>query len=224
MKILFGSIVVDARGRLNGHVLKKTAFGHSISKLALPRNDKVWQTNKALQLNTQVFRAWGLLDNNAKNVFTTFAANNLLTNKFGQKVNIGGRNMFTKLTHSLSFPELVIPKIEDLSNAVPFIQVSKVDFDDEAGDLIINVSDIVGIAVIKIYYKWVSNNHSRVQDNGWKRLPNSYVDGVGDLSIKVLELRKQQQYNENKTLFVKLDFVNLFGFGENASIFQTTAI
>ena len=37
---------------------KKTAFGNSVSALALPRSRNAWQTNKATQRNAWLFGQW----------------------------------------------------------------------------------------------------------------------------------------------------------------------
>lgn len=220
MKILFGSIVVDARGRLNGHVFKKTAFGHSVSKLALPRNNKVWQTNKALQLNALIFKRWASVPAVNKNVFEQFALDNLQTNKFGQRINIGGRNMFTKLAQNLSFGELVLPDVADLSNQSPFLEITEVYFKDSSGEVTYVVEKWLDDTIVKGYFQWLPSSRNKMPQNGWKRFSNVDVEGSGDVVFFVHDLIQTVAYNQNKNLFFKLEYVNKFGYGSEVVILK----
>lgn len=224
MKILFGSIVVDARGRLNGHVFKKTAFGHSVSKLALPRNNKVWQTNKALQLNALIFKRWASVPTVNKNVFEQFALDNLQTNKFGQRVNIGGRNMFTKLAQSLSFKELVLPDVNDLSNQSPFLEITGVRLTDGTGTVNYIVDKWLDDTIVKGYFQWLPSSRNKMPQNGWKRFTNVVVESSGTVIFDVDELVNTRAFNQGKNLFFKLEYVNKFGYGSEVVIIKAVVI
>lgn len=179
MKILFGSIVTDARGRLNGHVFKKTAFGNSISALALPRNRFAWQLNPQLTRNTWYFTQWNLLTVNEKNFANQFAAQNPLPNKFGVLRNIGGRAMFVKLSQLKEFPQLGISTPTGWENVSPSADWSILGINGSTGILSLevdNVNEFIGFAV---YVQQVSRTRLVPPSNRWRRFENMEAEGNG---------------------------------------------
>ena len=213
MKILFGSIVTDARGRLNGHVFKKTQFGHSISRLALPRNRYKWQQNKQVGQMARVLALWSQTHESAKQDWRTFAQLNPLPNAFGVLRNIGGRAMQSKLAWQFSFPEVVSPAEDILHNVVPPAEIAVLGVDAGTGLISFEYFANVGTVILNIYVQRTNNAVLSPPPNGWQRIPNLQIAAAG-VSTSAFDIRTVlgSDLNHGK-LWVKFRLCNDCGWG-----------
>lgn len=179
MKILFGSIVTDARGRLNGHVFKKTQFGHSISRLGLPRNRYKWQQNKQVGQMARVLALWSQTHPSEQQQWRAFAQQNPLPNAFGQLRNIGGRAMQAKLAWQFSFPEVVSPEEDTLHNVVPPAAIAILGVSATTGKISFEYAENVGTVILNIYVQRTNSSVLSPPPNGWKRIPNLQIAAIG---------------------------------------------
>lgn len=213
MKILFGSIVVDARGRLNGHVFKKTATGHAITKLALPRNREKWMRNKSLGQMAKVLAHWKTLNPRERLNWIDFAEKNPLPNKFGQPVNIGARAMYQRVAFGYSFPVTTFPLGRRLSSLIPTTQINALGISASTSRISFDVSEFTADFILNIWVQQTSNATMSPPSNGWRRLPNLLVTSAGVVtttaSAKVVLLF---DLNERAT-WVKYQVCNDIGFG-----------
>lgn len=213
MKILFGSIVVDARGRLNGHVFKKTATGHAITKLALPRNREKWQQNKQLGAMAKVLAHWKILNSNERLLVNSFAEANPIPNKFGIPVNIGGRAMFQRLTFGFNFPVSSYPSTTKLSAVIPSTEIAVLGVDASTGNISFDVLDFDRPIILNIWVQQTENNTDSPPSNKWRRIPNLPITSAGvktspDDIMNVLLFPLQERKN-----WVKFQICNASGFG-----------
>lgn len=219
MKILFGSIVTDARGRLNGHVFRKTQFGHSISKLALPRNRNKWQQNKQVGQMARVLALWSKTHQSEQQQWREFAQLNPLPNAFGVLRNIGGRAMQAKVAWQFSFPEVVSPEEDTLHNVVPPAQIAVLGVNATNGQISFEYFPSVGVVILNIYVQRTNSAVLSPPPNGWKRIPNLQmaVSGVhtSDFDIRTV---LGSNLNEGK-LWLKYRLCNECGWGNQ--IFTT---
>lgn len=213
MKILFGSIVVDARGRLNGHVFKKTATGHAITKLALPRNREKWQQNSQVGQMAKVLAHWKSLNENDRKIVNDFAAANPLPNKFGVPVNIGGRAMYQRVAFGFDFPVTTFPLVNRLSALIPTTEVSVLGVLDTTGEISFGVIDYTATVILNIWVQQTSFETLSPPPNKWRRIPNLLITQRGvttspadirDVLLHELTARKN---------WVKFQICNEHGFG-----------
>lgn len=179
MKILFGSIVTDARGRLNGHVFKKTQFGNSITALGLPRNRYLWQQNPAMQRNVAMLAYWNTLSEADKNLANVFSAQNPQRNKFGVLVNIGGRAMLVKLSNNISYPAVEMSHPLDWNSVVGSVDVAFQDISGSTGFLSFETSAQTNDFEFKIYVQRTPRSRITANQNRWRRIRNQIIDGDG---------------------------------------------
>lgn len=179
MKVLFGSIIVDAVGRLNGHVAKKTQFGNSITALALPRSRTQWMLNSAIQRNAWYFSQWNSLSLEQQQYANAFAAANPLPNRFGVLRNIGGRSMFIKMSHLGNFPENLISDPFGWENIAPSILFSIIGVNSTTGRISFDVEFVNEDCKLAIYVQQVSSTRNTPPSNRWRRIPNIIVEGSG---------------------------------------------
>lgn len=213
MKILFGSIVTDARGRLNGHVFKKTQFGHSISRLALPRNRYKWQQNKQVGQMARVLALWSQTHESAKQDWRTFAQLNPLPNAFGVLRNIGGRAMQSKLAWQFSFPEVVSPAEDILHNVVPPAEIAVLGVDAGTGLISFEYFENVGTVILNIYVQRTNSAVLSPPPNGWQRIPNLQIASAG-VHTSAFDIRTVLGSDlNNGKLWVKFRLCNDCGWG-----------
>lgn len=218
MKIQFGSIVVDARGKLNGHVFKKTAFGNSISRLASPRNRFQWQTNPQLNRNALIMSAWNNLTDFDKNIYNVFATANPFPNAFGVLRNIGGRAMFVKLTQMLDFPGVSYPVIDSLTNISVPIGFSIEGVDGGNGFITIEVDSVPEQVGLAMWVQQVSNSRLVPPSNKWRRIPNLYIDGSGMFTtdFDIFSVIGKQKINHR--YWIRILQFNSCGYGRTQEI------
>lgn len=213
MKILFGSIVVDARGRLNGHVFKKTATGHAITKLALPRNRDKWMQNRRLSAMAKVLAHWKTLNPRERANWAAFADKNPLPNKFGVPVNIGARAMYQRVAFGYSFPVSVYPLGDRISSLIPTTQINALGISDDNGRLSFDVTEFTDVFILNIWVQQTSNTTTSPPQNGWRRLPNLIVTSAGvvtsNVNAKVILLFDLN----SRSNWVKYQVCNEYGFG-----------
>lgn len=213
MKILFGSIVVDARGRLNGHVFKKTATGHAITKLALPRNREKWQQNKQLGSMAKVLAHWKTLNPQEWDVWADFADKNPLPNKFGVPVNIGARAMYQRVAFGYSFPVTLFPLGNRISSLIPATQINALGIDDSNGRISFDVTEFTADFILNIWVQQTSTATMSPPQNGWRRIPNLKVESAGVVTSPV-NAKNVLLYNLNaRSNWVKYQICNEYGFG-----------
>lgn len=213
MKILFGSIVTDARGRLNGHVFKKTQFGNSLSRLALPRNRYKWQQNKQVGQMARVLALWSTTHESDKKDWRIFAQLNPLPNAFGVLRNIGGRAMQSKIAWQFAFPDVVSPPADQLHNVVPPAEISVQGVSASDGKITFEYFPSVGVVILNIYVQRTNSGVLSPPPNAWKRIPNLQmaVSGVHTSPFDIRTLLGSDL--NNGKLWVKFRLCNECGWG-----------
>lgn len=213
MKILFGSIVVDARGRLNGHVFKKTATGHAITKLALPRNREKWMQNKSLGQMAKVLAHWKTLNERDRMLVNAFAEANPLPNKFGVPVNIGGRAMYQRLAFGYNFPVDFYPLINKLSSKIPASEVAVLGVSPTTGNISFDVLDFQGPINLNIWVQQTGFETLSPPPNKWRRIPNLLIGSAG-VSTSPADIRDVLLFSlPTRKNWVKFQICNTAGFG-----------
>lgn len=213
MKILFGSIVVDARGRLNGHVFKKTATGHAITKLALPRNREKWQQNSQLGAMAKVLAHYKTLGPRDRNQWRAFAEATPIPNKFGVPVNIGARAMYQKVAFGLSFPISTWPEGGKVNALIPATQVTALGVNDANGRISFDIIEWTDEIILNIWVQQTAGAVTNPPQNGWRRISNLIILQAGVVdhtqNIKTVLLYPLTE----RSTWVKYQICNSHGFG-----------
>lgn len=222
MKILFGSIVVDARGRLNGHVFKKTATGHAITKLALPRNRDQWQQNRQVGQMAKVLAHYKQLNSRDRNRWAVFAEQNPIPNKFGVPVNIGARAMYQKVTFGLSFPISTYPSGDKVNALIPATQVTALGVNASTGRIAFDVMEFTSEIILNVWVQQTAGAVTTPPQNGWRRIPNLIILDAG-VAPHPSDIRDVLVYPLlERTNWVKFQICNAHGFGLYNHIQQLT--
>lgn len=213
MKILFGSIVVDARGRLNGHVFKKTQFGNSISALALPKNKNQWMLNSALQRNVAILRGWSTLTLLAKQQWAAFANANPITNQFGVLRNISAKSMYVKCTHMYSYPEIGVVPVDVASNVNPPCEIIPLGVSATTGKITYETSLITTNFQMVVYVQQIPNGNLVPRGNKWRRCPNVLINSIGLTTDTYNIFSLVGQPRAGYRYYIKYRIINSTGWG-----------
>jgi hypothetical protein len=97
MRIKFGAIITDGRGKIGGMFVKRMPNGHSLNVLPRTKSKEVLSTHPQLNLLGYIFRSWSTLSEGDRNLYIDIAASTPVTDAFGNLKYLNGRQMFTAL-------------------------------------------------------------------------------------------------------------------------------
>ena len=100
--IKFGIVVVDARGKLGGHVFTKTRSGATLRTKVTPTNPRSTAQQSARALLGLLSAQWRTLTEAQREAWNAAVPNWSKTNIFGDSYNNSGKNLFVRLNTNLS--------------------------------------------------------------------------------------------------------------------------
>lgn len=103
MKIRFGMIVTDGRGKAGGQYVRKFGNGHVLQNITVPTKRQGNFSNTQRLLNAWVFSLWAGLADSSKTAWNTVASNLTAYNVFGDARAVSGREAFNRL-NMIVFP------------------------------------------------------------------------------------------------------------------------
>lgn len=102
MKIKFGSIVTDGRGKLGGQVYARNRSGAYVRNKVTPNNPQTVFQSAIRALLATFSEAWRGLTQAQRNAWNAAVENFPGTNQFGDEVIPTGKNLYTRLNVNLS--------------------------------------------------------------------------------------------------------------------------
>lgn len=102
MKIKFGAIVVDGRGKLGGHVFSKNRSGAYVRTKVTPDNPQSSFQSVARSLLAQFSSGWKGLTQLQRDAWDGAVEDYAKTNVFGDLIKPTGKNLYTKLNMNLA--------------------------------------------------------------------------------------------------------------------------
>lgn len=101
MKIKFGAIVTDGRGKVGGHVVSKNRAGGYIRTKVTPANAQTPYQNAVRATFTLLSQAWRGLTQGQRDAWNAAVVDFARTNIFGDLKNPSGINLFQRLNNNL---------------------------------------------------------------------------------------------------------------------------
>lgn len=101
MKILWGALAVNGRGKLGGHVLSKARSGATMRTRVTPSNPQTSAQGGVRNLFAQISRGWSGLTAAQREAFNSAVGDYARTNVFGDSYNPSGKNLFSQLNLNL---------------------------------------------------------------------------------------------------------------------------
>lgn len=101
MKVQYGAIIVDGRGKLGGHVGQRNTYGNFLRTKVTPVNKQSYSQQNHRSRVAELTRNWSVLTNSERNAWYDFAINNPVTDVFGNTMTLSGFNMYVKVNLNL---------------------------------------------------------------------------------------------------------------------------
>jgi hypothetical protein len=101
MKMKFGAIVTDGRGKIGGHVASKNRGGAYLRTKVTPANGQTSAQNAVRASFTTLSQAWRGLTDAQRDSWNAAVADFSRTNIFGDLINPSGVNLFQRLNNNL---------------------------------------------------------------------------------------------------------------------------
>jgi len=134
MKIKFGAIVTDGRGKLGGHVLAKNRSGNYMRTKVTPVNPQTtYQQAQRAALGT-LSSGWSGLTQTQRDAWDSAVDDFQKTDIFGDLKTPTGKNLYTGLNRNLLNSGQTVISVPPSPAAIPNVQVTSATYDITAGD------------------------------------------------------------------------------------------
>lgn len=187
MKIKFGSIVVNGRGKLGGHVYSKNRGGAYIRTLQTPSNPRTSYQQSGRAVFTQLTQGWSGLSDSQRAGWNQATENFKRTNVFGDVKVLSGKGLYISLNKELilvgrspltdapSPSEIVVPTEID-----PVIQISASSIEPnvsvEGGAIDYNDVVFTCTGVVSQGTSFIKNKLVVILPGGWSSDPADFWD------------------------------------------------
>lgn len=122
MKIKWGALVVDGRGKLGGHVASQNKGGSYIRTKVTPSNPQTVYQSMVRQLFGAISAGWSALGGQAILAWNSAVEDWKKTNIFGDLKNPSGKALYQRLNQSaqlVGYPAITLPPVkEDMPSGV----------------------------------------------------------------------------------------------------------
>lgn len=124
-KIKLGAIVVDMRGKSNGHVFAKNRGGAYMRTKVTPSNPQSTFQMNVRGIFASISSAWSYLTNANRQSFENLVSSYARTDIFGDLRNPTGKNLFQRLNQNLMLTDQTQVTTCPEPTAVPFANVTE---------------------------------------------------------------------------------------------------
>lgn len=221
-KIQFGAIVVDARGKLGGHVFKKTFSGFAITKKANRSKGLGTRNNLRSQIINKALRSYASVDNVDRVLLKNFAVANPLPDKFGNFRALSPRAMSQRLVSTLSLQGFNIPDYKALSNVVPTCQVNRARFSFVRNELEIRTFAVTAPCIVQCYIIGTAVNAYAPSLKNKRYMIEYNVTANGTFVIALSDDVARIIFQNSGAIWMAFKFRNASGWSSDYSILKMT--
>jgi hypothetical protein len=119
MKVKFGALVVDGRGKIGGHVMSKNRSGAYMRTKVTPTNPNTAAQSAVRSILTGLSQAWRGLTQAQRNAWNGAVSSFATTDIFGDIKNPSGINLYVKLNANLAEIGVSAISLPPLPESVP---------------------------------------------------------------------------------------------------------
>ena len=123
MKIKFGAIVTDGRGKIGGHVASKNRGGAYLRTKVTPSNPNTVAQTTARSLLGSLSQGWSTLSDTARLAWNGAVNDYAKTDIFGDIKNPSGLNLYVKLNSNLANIGLPVVSVPPAKQEMPSSQL-----------------------------------------------------------------------------------------------------
>ena len=151
MKLKFGAIVTDGRGKLGGHVLAKNRSGNYMRTKVTPVNPQTtYQQAQRSALGT-LSSGWSGLTDSQRNAWNAAVGDFQKTDIFGDLRSPTGKNLYTALNRNLLNSGESIINTPPSPDTIPSISIASAVYDLTAGTLTITTVGDTTSAFVQLW-------------------------------------------------------------------------
>lgn len=216
MKIKWGALVVDGRGKLGGHVASKNKSGNYLRTKVTPTNPQTASQTRVRQIFASISSSWSGLSDVQRTSFNSKVESFSKTDIFGDLKSPTGKSLFQKLNQNLilfGLPNLVLcPDPEDIPQSVVTAgQIGDAGTVDWTGNVTIDVDNPACKAIVMASGS-LSQGTTFVK-NKLRHISN--VDVLANANFIAIDVAKYQgkfgvpQSGDN--IYVGIKFINTNG-------------
>jgi hypothetical protein len=143
MKIKFGAIVTDGRGKIGGHVASKNRAGAYLRTKVTPSNPNTTAQSTARAIFGSLSQGWSSLTDIERNAWNGAVSDWAKTDIFGDAKNPSGLNLYVKLNANISSIGGALLTTPPLKIEVPNTIAESASFVVSTGILTITYSDLL---------------------------------------------------------------------------------
>jgi len=129
MKIKWGALMVDGRGKIGGQVVSKNRSGAYMKNKVTPINPRSQAQVLVRSYLAAASSAWGSLDQSLRSAFDSAVNDWTSTNIFGDSVKPTGKNLFAALAINLQSVDEAMPTAVPAKVAIPALGLQTAIFD-----------------------------------------------------------------------------------------------
>ena len=186
MKVKFGLVVTDGRGKLGGHVMSKNRSGNYIRTKVTPSNPKTAAQTAQRALLSQFSQGWKGLTQLQRNAWLSAVDGFQKTNIFGDNVKPSGNTLYTRLNINVAIAggsALTLPPesvgVDALTSISGTASESSGDFDVTVGPATTPADHALIIEATEQLSQGISNANNKFRQIA---VDPALVAGVVDLS------------------------------------------
>ena len=138
MKLKFGAIVTDGRGKIGGHVASKNRAGAYLRTKVTPSNPNTVAQMQARSILASLSQMWQTLDDSQRSGWNDAVKEWGTTDIFGDIKNPSGINLFVKLNSNLLSVGLPILPDVPAKSEVPAVVLVSASYSVSGGTLFVN--------------------------------------------------------------------------------------
>lgn len=130
-KLLMGSIVTAAVGRLNGHCFRLFGNTQVLQRNPLPARVSVISKNSAIPLAQRSFSSWSNLTLERRTQWNEVALANPVIDRFGNPKTLSGRAYYCKIAINLGMVNEAVIRPDEFNSTVPTCAFANIVINEE---------------------------------------------------------------------------------------------
>lgn len=208
MKVKFGSIVVDGRGKIGGHVLAKNRSGNYMRTKVTPVNPQSSEQLSIRNRFTGLSQAWRGMSQAVRDAWNAAVANFSSTDQFGDIKLLSGFNLYQKLNNNLMQVGQAALELPPLLQSVQQLSISALV--STFADISITLSAAVDAKTAVKVYATPPQSPGKVFVKSEYRIIGILAPG-SPAAVDILDLLNGRfsGYIPGTKIFIKIEAVNI---------------
>ncbi len=222
MRILFGSIITNGRGKIGGQFVKRIVGGHSLSNLPSHKSKKYLQLNSTLQPLAFIFARWNKLAESERLAWLSFSSTIPVLDAFGTSKFLTPRQFFTKVNAQNWFNNPAIILASEFTTVIGVCNVSLVSANFEDETVIFNFDLISDVAKFYVRIYKVSSSAVTPRFRNCKVLDVVNISDDADVNYFDLLLNNFFGVNTGQSFVFSFQPINEVGWNSTPQSFTVT--